>query len=446
MSPIEKSNMMPSRREFVKLTTSAFGALTLASHGILARAIAANRRPKVAAIFTAFSYRWHAHVILENFLEQYLFNGKLTDSGCDVVSFYADQIPASDMSRSVARQYHIQQYHSIDEALCLGGNDLAVDAVLSIGEHGDYPSNELDQHMYPRKEFFDQIVAVMKRSNKFVPIFNDKHLSYRWDWAKEMVDTAHELGIPFMAGSSVPLAERQPPLEIPAGAEIEEAISIHGGGVESYDFHALEVLQSMVESRRGGETGVRRVEFLDNEALWKAADEGRWSVELAQAALESNGQQVGDLKALQEKRGKAYGIIVEYRDGLKGLALRLAESGTKWHFACRLKGNPQPQATSFYVGPWENRKLFSALSHAIQYHFIHCKAPYPVERTLLTTGILYASMHSRHEGGKPLDTPELKFAYKSRDFRAMREMGASWKILHEGIPQPKGVDPLGFKP
>jgi len=436
----------PSRREFVKLTTSAFGALTLTSYGSLAKAVAENRRPKVAAIFTAFSYRWHAHVILENFLEKYLFNGEMTDPGCDVVSFFADQIPASDMSRSVARQYNIQQYHSIDEALCLGGSDLAVDAVLSIGEHGDYPSNELDQHMYPRKEFFDQIVAVMKRSNKFVPIFNDKHLSYRWDWAKEMVDTAHELDIPFMAGSSVPLAERQPPLEIPAGAEIEEAISIHGGGVESYDFHALEVLQSMVESRRGGETGVRRVEFLDNEALWKAADEGRWSVELAQAALESNGQRVGDLKALQEKRGKAYGIIVEYRDGLKGLALRLAESATKWHFACRLKGKPQPQATSFYVGPWDNRKLFSALSHAIQYHFIHCKAPYPVERTLLTTGILDASMHSRHEGGKPLDTPELQFAYTPRDFRAMREMGASWKLLHEGIPQPKGVDPLGFKP
>ncbi|MEO2049244.1 MAG: hypothetical protein ABGX16_22015 [Pirellulales bacterium] len=446
MKPTETLCVTPSRREFVKLTTSAFGALTLTSYGGLAKAVAENRHPKVAAIFTAFSYRWHAHVILENFLEKYLFNGKLTDSGCDVVSFYADQIPAGDMSRSVARQYNIRQYHSIDEALCLGGSDLAVDAVLSIGEHGDYPSNELDQHMYPRKEFFDQIVAVMKRSNKFVPIFNDKHLSYRWDWAKEMVDTANELDIPLMAGSSVPLAERQPPLEIPASAEIEEAISIHGGGVESYDFHALEVLQSMVESRRGGETGVRRVEFLDNEALWKAADEGRWSVELAKAALESNGQQVGDLKALQEKRGKAYGIIVEYHDGLKGLALRLAESGTKWHFACRLKGNPRTLATSFYVGPWENRKLFSALSHAIQYHFIHRKAPYPVERTLLTTGILDASMHSRHEGGKPLDTPELKLAYDPRDYRAMREMGASWKILHEGIPQPEGVDPLGFKP
>ena len=442
----EQLSIAPSsRRDFIRTTGSALGALALASHSGWAMGSSETKRPKVAAVFTAFTYRSHAHVILENFLEPYLFNGQLTDPGCDVVSFYADQIPARDMARDVAKQYHIQLYHSIDEALCLGGRELAVDAVLSIGEHGDYPNNELDQHMYPRKEFFDQIVAVMKRSDKFVPLFSDKHLSYRWDWAKEMFDTARELGIPFMAGSSVPLAERRPPLEIPAGAEIEEAVSIHGGGVESYDFHALEVLQSMVESRRGGETGVRSVEFLDTDALWQAADEGRWSVELAKAALQSDGQPVEDLQALQETRGPAHGILVEYSDGLKGLALRLAESGTKWHFACRAKGAPQPLATSYYVGPWENRKLFSALSHAIQYHFIHGKAPYPIERTLLVTGILDASMHSRHEGGKPLETPQLQFAYEPLDFRAVCEMGASWKILHEGIPQPAGVDPLGFK-
>lgn len=437
--------MTTSRREFLRKTASATSALALAQLNRFALAAQEVKRPQVAAVFTEFTYRSHAHVILENFLKKYLFNGELTDPGCDVVSFYADQIPAGDMSRQVAKDFGIPNYHSIDEALCLGGKELAVDAVLSIGEHGNYPHNELDQHMYPRKEFFDQIVAVMRRSGKFVPLYNDKHLSYRWDWAKEMVDTAHELGIPFMAGSSVPLAQRKPPLEIPAGAELDEAVSIHGGGVESYDFHALEVLQSMVESRRGEETGVSRVEFLDTDALWKAADDGRWSRELAAAALRSDGQQFDDLESLQETRGPAHGVLVEYKDGLKGLALSLAESGTKWHFACRLRGESKPQATSHYVGPWDNRKLFSALSHAIQHHFIHGRAPYPVERTLLVSGILDASMHSRHEGGKPRDTPELEFAYAPQDFRAMREMGASWKILHEGIPEPPGIDPLGFE-
>ena len=64
-----------------------------------------------------------------------------------------------------------------------------------------------------------------------VPLFNDKHFSYRWDWAQEMYDTAREHGMPLMAGSSVPLGQRLPLLESPAGAEIETALSVHGGGV-----------------------------------------------------------------------------------------------------------------------------------------------------------------------------------------------------------------------
>src|SRR5207245_7098013 len=87
--------------------------------------------------------------------------------------------------------------------------------------------------------------------------------------------------------SSVPLAQRRPPLELPARAKIQEAVSIHGGGLESYDFHGLEVLQSMVEARRGHETGVSRVRFLPGSALWKAADDGLWSPLLAQAALDA---------------------------------------------------------------------------------------------------------------------------------------------------------------
>src|SRR5204863_2424871 len=119
------------------------------------------------------------------------------------------------------------------------------------------------QVMYPRKRFFDEIVAVFKKSDRVVPIFNDKHLSYRFDWSTEMMETARQMKIPFMAGSSVPLAQRRPPLEMPADAVIEEAVTIHGGGLEGYDFHAFEVLQSMIESRRGGETGVSEIQLLE---------------------------------------------------------------------------------------------------------------------------------------------------------------------------------------
>ena len=397
-----------------------------------------NKRPRVAAVYTSFTYRSHAHVILENFLQPYLFCGEVTDPGVDVVSFYRDQTPDGDMTDAVAEEYGIPVFKTIREALCVGGDKLAVDAVLSIGEHGSYPRNEFDQVMYPRKRFFDEIIAVMKDSSRFVPVFNDKHLSYRYDWAQEMAETAEQNNIPFLAGSSVPLAQRKPNIEIKKGARIEEAVSIHGGPVESYDFHALEVLQSMVECRRGGETGVKRITFYEGEQVYQAAQAGIFDWKLVEAAMfaetgkiEQRLESIGDEEAITP-----HAIVLEYVDGFKATILRAGRSSTRWNFACRLKGKKAPVATSFYVGPWENRNLFKALSHAIQVHFKTGKPPYPVERTLFVSGILDAAMKARRATGHPLHTNQLHYQYQATDFSDVRENGKSWDIITEDIPQP----------
>lgn len=433
-----------SRRRFL---AGAVGAALLTGVRRGSAQDASQRRLKVAAVFTEITYRSHAHVILENFLEPYMFNGRRSDPGMDVVSFYGDQFPAGDMSRAVAKKYGITIYPTIAEALCLGGERLAVDAVLSIGEHGKYPVNAKGQTEYPRKRFFDEIVAVFERSGRVAPVFNDKHLSFRWDWAKQMYDTAVRLQIPLMAGSSVPLAQRRPPLELPEGAKIAEAVSIHGGPPEGYGFHALEVLQSFVEFRSGGETGISQVEYWEGNALWKAAETGKWSPELADAAMAAElGPGQPPVAELAKKLGvekQSHGISVHYRDGLRGLALGIPGGANRWNFACRLTGEPQVRATQLYTGPWNNRNLFKALSHAIQTHFRERREPYPVERTLLVTGTLDAAMDSRF-AGTPIDTPQLEFAYQPRDFRAMREMGASWRIITDDTPEPQGIEPVGL--
>lgn len=370
----------------------------------------------------------------------YLFNGRLTDPGVDVVSFYADQFPENDMTRDVAHRCAVPLFDSIDGALCLGGRELAVDGVLLIGEHGDYPMNELGQRMYPRKEFFDRIVAVMRRSNRFVPIFNDKHLSYRWDWAKEMYDTARELGIPMMAGSSVPLAQRRPSMETPVGAELTEAVSIHGGPMESYDFHGLEVLQSIVEFRHGGERGVTQVQLLSGDEMLRAARAGQWSVALAETAMRAElGDQFHSLE--DDPTRLQHGILLKYADGLRGAILAVGSNANRWNFACQVRAEPATRATAFFAGPWGNRNLFRALSHAIQHMLVTGQPAYPVERTLLTTGVLEASMRSHHQGNVPIETPHLELAYEPIDFAAMREMGASWKILTEDVPMPPVFEP-----
>jgi hypothetical protein len=154
-----------SRRQFLREAAAvAASALAVPALGLNAAeqetAKPGPRRLKVAAIYTEFTYRSHAHVILENFLEPYLFNGQLVTPPFDVVSFIADQTPEKDIGRQVAQEYGIPLFQTIDQALCLGKGELAVDAVLSIGEHGKYPVNKLGQTEYPRKRFFDEIVGV----------------------------------------------------------------------------------------------------------------------------------------------------------------------------------------------------------------------------------------------------------------------------------------------
>jgi hypothetical protein len=406
-------------------------------------------RPKVAAIFTELRHRSHAYNILMNLMGHCLFRGKRIDPGVEVVSFYADQFPADDMAREASGRLDVPLFDRIEQALCLGGQELAVDAVLLIGEHGNYPTNELGQKMYPRKEFFDQIVAVMERSRRFIPLFNDKHISYRWDWTKEMYDRARKLGIPLMAGSSVPLAERRLPVEMPRAAKVVEAVAIHGGGMEVYGFHGLELLQSFVESRQGGETGVSRVELVAGDAYAKARADRRWSPALEEAALaaeraaEFKRQPRPMLRPTPMPAGNAAGdhaLLVTYKDGTRAAVLKIGNSSDRWNFACKLEGHEEPMATALFNGPWGNFNLFSALSHAIAHFFRTCKAPYSVERTVLVGGVLDAAMHSHH-AGQPIDTPHLEFGYEAQDFRAFRETGESWQVLTAETPQPTKFEP-----
>ena len=447
-----------SRRAFLGQTAGA----ALASRPGFTGAADPPRRPRVAALFTVLRFRSHAYNILENFLGPYLFQGQLIDPGVDVVSFYADQFPRDDMARDVSRRFGIPLCRTVEEAMCVGGRKLSVDAVLSIGEHGNYAYNTRGQHLYPRKRFFDEACAVMREAGRFVPFFNDKHLSHSWTEAKDMYDTCRTHGMPLIAGSSVPLAQRKPALELPAGAEIEEAVSIHGGGLESYDFHALEVLQSLVESRRGGETGLARIELVYGDAFEKARQAGRWSQDLVAAAMQAE----HDLQAVRQKRPVTgvfagpkptqpvfqpppqpdgpYAICLTYLDGLKATVIRIAGSANRWNFACRLKDSRRPRSTAFFNSPWGNRGLFKALAHAIQYNFVTAQEPYPAERTLLTTGATAAVMDSWEHKGRAIETPHLAIRYQPRDWSAFREDGRTWSILTKDVPQKSGFEPRSW--
>ncbi|MBI2477881.1 MAG: hypothetical protein HYV60_04320, partial [Planctomycetia bacterium] len=305
---------------------------------------------------------------------------------------------------------------TIDEALTGGTNQLQVAGVISVGEHGDYPlTRETQQKMYPRRRFFDGIAETFRRVEAVVPVFNDKHLGFSWQDASHMYQTATAMGIPFMAGSSLPVAVRMPPLSLPIGCEIESAMAIGYGGLEAYGFHALETLQCMVERRAGGETGISHVGVLQGDAIWEARDAGKWQEELLRAALAViPNVRAGDPKSLLSERAAFYQL--EYRDGLRATVAMTNGLAHHFGFAAKLRGREKPIATWFKIQDEKPFGHFADLLRAIE-SMIHTGQPaYPVERTLLTTGVLDRVMHSIAEGGTRYETPELTIRYQPTDW------------------------------
>lgn len=364
-------------------------------------------KKRVAAIVTEYRPHSHADVIVGKLAEPFLLDGVLTEPRLDVVSLYTDQVPENDMSREVAARHNIPIVDSIAEALTLGGADLAVDGVVLVGEHGRYPKNARGQILYPRRRFFEETVAVMRRCGRVVPIFSDKHLSYSWENAEWIYNTTRELKIPFLAGSSLPLTWRRPPLEVPRGAAIDEALGIAYGALDAYGFHALEMIQCMVERRRGAETGVAAVQCIEGPAVWEAARAGRWSADLFDAACSRLAKPPEG--TLQEHATSPAAYLVEYRDGLRATVLMLNGAVSEFTFAARING--AVQSTQFFL-EGEPYGHFAFLVRAIEDLIINEQAPYPVERTLLTTGTLALALESRYRDGIRMPTPELAIEYK----------------------------------
>jgi hypothetical protein len=361
-------------------------------------------RPKrIAAVTTAYWKYSHADDIITKFIEGYAIVGRIHKPHCQVVSMYIEQFPDTDIGRGMAARYKIPLFKTPGDTLTLGGKKLAVDGVLLIGEHGDYPDNEKGQKLYPRRRLFEEIVKVFRATGKSVPVYNDKHFSYSWADAEWMYQQSRELGFPMMAGSSVPVTWRRPPLELRAGTKLDGVIGVGYGGIESYGFHTLECLQVFAERRQGGETGVRAVQALQGDAMWQAARKGLWNQELLAAAVAPVPAKKG---RLEESDRDATVFVVEYADGLRGAAYISARHVAEFAAAVQPAGS-MPAGTCFYL-PKPQRDHFSFLSNHIEKMFLTGQSSYPVERTLMTTGMLAFLMDSRHQGSRRLPTPELE--------------------------------------
>jgi len=379
------------------------------------------RRPRLAAVVTAYRKYLHPQHVVDRFLDGYGWNGTYHHPAMDLVSLYVDQRGSGDVFQDCADRYpQMKIYPTIAEALTLGTGKLAVDGVVVVGEHGSYPRSPTGIPMHPHFEFFEAITKVFRESGRSVPYFNDKELSWKWDWCKQMVDTAHELKFPLQGGSSLAVTWRVPSVELPLGAKVSEALSIGYGPPTSYDFHGLETIQCMVERRKGGETGVEWLQAYRGEDFWKAHEQGVWSQALFKAALSrSSTVRPGDLSftdifpTLEQLKAivpQPVAYHYQHRDGLRGTMILMDRLVRDFTFAATIDGQSKPFSTQMYLPMPDGRttlaSFFSPLVHHAEQMFLTGKAQYPIERTLLTSGLLIAGVDSLSSGQR-VQTPNL---------------------------------------
>lgn len=379
------------------------------------------KRPKIALIITSYFDASHADVIGTRLIRGYPWHGDFCDSRVEVVSLYLEQLGDNgsrdaearrrpDIGVATAQSAGVPIFPTVAEAIGLGRGGVAVDGVVIIGEHGDYEDNVLGEKLYPRRRLFDAAVSTMISAGRYVPIFNDKHLAWSFRDAHAMYETAKRLAIPLLAGSSIPLAWRVPMgAQWPIGAPMSAIVAVGHGPLEAYGFHNLEGMQVHAERRAGGESGVVSVRGLSGAEAAAALTDGSVDRDLFANALSVFA--LSDDQRRQAWTQPQDVFLVTYADGLRGAAVNC--SGSLTGFAASARG-PHTELTCrtwLQGGPEHGHFIF--LTRQIESLITSGVSPYPVERTLLTGGILDACLRSRHDGAIELATPELNVCYQA---------------------------------
>lgn len=361
----------------------------------------ANSKPKIAAIITEYRYNSHAEVIVGRLLGRMGYEPQI-----EVATLYMDQFPDNDMSREEAAYAGIPICPTIKETIITAHRD-RLDGVLIIGEHGVYPVHSNGQKKYPRRRFLEETLNVLDEINVRVPIFSDKHLSWNIDDALWMYNALNDRSIPFMGGSSIPHVPLVPELDRSSLQNPQQILAVSFGGTEDYGFHAWETVQYLAEKRIGGESGVKSVRAIQGEQVWDEMDQGLWPEPLMHLALATySNPKEGHPRT---RINNPVLMTVEYLDGLTGYVLQLPNEIEQWAVAWTNFEN-KDYAVRFDSGLGRPFRHFGILTETIESMIITGQSSVPIERTLLTTGMIHYAMESLISNSI-IDTPLLRIEY-----------------------------------
>ena len=424
-----ESNSLYTRREMLGMAGMA--GLTSFT-GMVPDAVAqiAPRRPRIACLVSYWGLPTsHADWIVNKLIDGYWWNGAPTPSRVDVVSVYVHQLDTSLLAQKVCKAKNIPIFKTVGEAVMLGGKELAVDGVVIVGEHGNYPTDLKGHWLLPRWWIYQQVMRVFEQSKRSVPVFNDKHLSYNWDDAKWMFDKSRELGFPLTGGSSIPTYFRKPEIDLAPDTPLKNSIVVGDAADEGAIFHCIDVLQSFHDRRKGGETGVKSVQSIRGPEAWKWVETNPWANNLLEAVRKNfdfppgyfqgtapTNQQGGPAN---QQRRQANLCIVEYNDGTN--AAVISGSGVGWTYAGEIAGQKDPTIVSMldFPGPISQYHAGNAHEHWLIEMMLTGKEPFNAERLLLSTGITNYYMESNWQNGvysavgRRIETPYMNMKYRS---------------------------------
>jgi hypothetical protein len=391
----------------------AIAVITLLTLSLCAAPSESSQSKKVAAIVTVYHHNSHADVIVSRLLRTDTLDDKGKRSPLQLVSLYVDQFPTNDLSRAFAASHGFRRSDTIEDALTLGTGRLAVDGVLLIAEHGNYPRSRTGNIEYPKRRFWEEVLKVFRMTDRVLPVFIDKHLADNWTDAKFIYDSARELKVPLMAGSSLPTTWRRPAADVQRGARLREIVALTYHTTDAYGFHALEFVQALAEQRRGGETGLKAVQSLSGDAVWQAFDEKTFDIELFQAAWKRLAQPRGDPDpaALRKIVRQPRLFRLEYADGLRAHLLELNGAVGEWSGAWRYFDD-RVESSLFWTQEGRPGMHFTWLLNGIEQMMLTGHPAWNVERTLLTSGALDALLISLTEKERRVETPYLMMRYQ----------------------------------
>jgi hypothetical protein len=369
----------------------------------------APKKKKVAALVADWFKNSHPDILFTRIFQTYSRDERGLPSQLELVSVYRDLATTNDLSHKYAAKYGFRVVTTVDEALTLGTGKLAVDGVLISTEWAPYPFSDTGQYMYPHRRMFEDCVRVFKASGRVVPVFMDKHLADTWQDSQFIYDTAKEMRIPLMAGSSVPLCLLTPGENVELEAEVKQIVGMSYHTLTTYGFHGLEMVQALAERRKGGETGIKQVRCLTEKAVFEASGK-EYDQQLFDLALAKLEPRIPEGKTVEQIVREPVLFIVDYNDGLRVNLFTLNGATGGWSAAWEYKdGRRAARIFASQNSPIPIR--FDWQMKGVEDMILSGKPSWPVERTLMSSGTLDAALISKRDGDKLLTTPFLQATY-----------------------------------